>query len=251
MDRLIADALGQDAEHLAGEERRRLLARLLGRMAHEIRNPLSSLNIHVQLLEEDLARLPAADKEATAARLEIIQGELHRLENLVKHFLRLGRPTDLDPAPVELGRLVKHVCELLRPEAQNQETELTSRVEQPLPALQADANQLTQALVNLVINALQAVGREGRVEVRVFAAPPQEEVTLEVRDSGPGIAPDKLNMVFDPYYTTKEEGSGLGLWIAQQIASAHQGTLRVGNLPGGGALFTLKLPVLRKELHGG
>jgi signal transduction histidine kinase len=251
MDKLLADAFGQDAEHLASEEKHRLLSRLLGRLAHEIRNPLSSLNIHVQLLEEDLLRLGSPTSEETATRLEIIHGELHRLENIVKHFLRLARPTDLDPEPLDLGKLVRHVCDLLRPEAEEQNTELVATLQEPLPTLLADASQLTQALVNLVINALQAVGGQGRVEVWVAASAAQDEVTLEVRDSGPGIAPDKLSAVFEPYYTTKEEGSGLGLWITQQIVTAHRGTVRAGNAPGGGAVFTLKLPASGKDVSGG
>jgi signal transduction histidine kinase len=242
MDKLLAEAFGQDAEYLAGEERHRLLSRLLGRMAHEIRNPLSSLNVHVQLLEEDLAHLPGPGREETANRLEIIHGELHRLENIVKHFLRLARPTDLDPAPVDVRAIVAHVCKLLRPEAGAQETALSSSIREPLPILLADAPQLTQALVNLVINGLQAVGRQGRVEVIVYASAAGDEIIIEVRDSGPGIPADKLSAVFEPYYTTKAEGSGLGLWIAQQIASAHRGLLRASNAAGGGALFTLRLP---------
>jgi signal transduction histidine kinase len=247
MDKLLAEAFGQDAEHLASEERRRLLSRLLGRMAHEIRNPLSSLNIHVQLLEEDLAGLPSPAREETVTRIEIIQGELHRLENIVKHFLRLARPTDLDPAPLELAKLVGHVCALLEPEAQAQKTELVTRIQEPLPTLLADASQLTQALVNLVINALQAVGQHGRVEVSVSAPAALGDVIIEVRDTGPGIPPDGLSAVFEPYYTTKPEGSGLGLWIAQQVATAHGGSLRAANTPGAGAVFTLRLPAPPKD----
>ncbi len=251
MDKLLADAFGQDAEHLATEERHRLLSRLLGRMAHEIRNPLSSLKIHVQLLEEDLARLDPAAREETNARLEIIQGELHRLDNLVKHFLRLARPTDLDLAPLDVGRLVSHVCDLLRPEAEQQKTVLATRIREPLPTLLADAPQLTQALVNLVINALQAVGQAGRVEVSVAPSSSGAEVSIEVRDTGPGIAADKLEAIFEPYYTTKAEGSGLGLWIAQQIATAHQGSLRADPRSTGGAVFTLTVPVSQGDAASG
>ncbi|MCX6902937.1 MAG: ATP-binding protein, partial [Verrucomicrobia bacterium] len=128
---------------------------------------------------------------------------------------------------------------------------LSAQLQEPLPTVLADAPQLTQALVNLVINALQAVRHQGRVEVAVFAGPSPDEVTLEVRDTGPGIPVDKLGAVFEPYYTTKTEGSGLGLWIARQIATAHRGTLRAANGPHGGAVFTLKLPVPPKEAHGG
>ncbi len=251
MEKLLADAFGQDGEYLTHEQKHRLLSRLLGRMAHEIRNPLSSLHVHVQLLEEDLARLQPATPAGTVSRLEIIHGELHRLDNIVKHFLRLARPTDLDPAPVDIGRLAGHVCELLRPEADAQSTELSLEVRPPIPVLLADGSQIVQALVNLVINALQAVEQRGRVEVLVSATPTQDEVFIEVRDTGPGIAPDRLSAVFEPYYTTKEQGSGLGLWITQQILSAHRGALRAANRPEGGAAFTLRLPAARKDPASG
>jgi signal transduction histidine kinase len=251
MEKLLADAFGPDGEYLANEEKHRLLSRLLGRMAHEIRNPLSSLHVHVQLLEEDLARLLPGTPAETASRLEIIHGELHRLDNIVKHFLRLARPTDLDPAPVDVAGLAAHVCKLLDPEAKTQGTELSLRVEPPAPMLLADGSQLTQALVNLVINALQAVQQGGRVEVIVSACVSPDELAIEVRDTGPGIPPDKFGAVFEPYYTTKEQGSGLGLWITQQIVTAHRGTLRAGNLPGGGAVFTVRLPAARKALPSG
>jgi signal transduction histidine kinase len=205
----------------------------------------------VQLLEEDLGRAPAPTHETTTTRLEIIHGELHRLENIVKHFLRLARPTDLDPGPVDLGKLVKHVCDLLRPEADAQATNLAMRIQEPLPELLADASQLTQALVNLVINALQAVQRCGQVVVSATVSEPPQEVAIEVRDTGPGIAHDRFSAIFDPYYTTKEEGSGLGLWIAQQITTAHRGSLRAANDPEGGAVFTLRLPVCSNAAHRG
>src|SRR5437867_1349861 len=117
MEKILANALGQDVSQLATAEKQLLLGRLLARFAHEIRNPLSSLDIHVQLLEEDLTQLPPQFKEKTGSRFEIIHGELHRLENIVKHFLRLAGPSALDVEQVELGKVIGHVCGLLRPEA--------------------------------------------------------------------------------------------------------------------------------------
>ena len=105
------------SSQLAAAEKRDLLARLLARLAHEIRNPLSSLDIHVQLLEEDLGALAPQMREQLTARLEIIHGELHRLESIVEHFLGLAGPSALDLEPVEIPKIVTHVCELLRPEA--------------------------------------------------------------------------------------------------------------------------------------
>jgi len=118
MERILAKALGHDVNKLAAQEKQLLLTRLLARFAHEVRNPLSSLDIHVQLLEEDLAQAAPALREKTAGRLEIIHGELHRLENIVKHFLSLAGPSALTVRPVELAKVAGHVCELLRPEAE-------------------------------------------------------------------------------------------------------------------------------------
>ena len=249
METILAKALGQDVTQLAAEEKQRLLSRLLGRLAHEIRNPLSSLDIHVQLLEEDLAHLTPEVRDKLSGRVEILHGELRRLENIVKHFLRLAGPSELNLESVDVPETIAHVCELLRPEAQEREIELREQVDSSLPVLSADRVQLTQALLNLLINALQAVERRGSIEVS--AAQRSEFVVIGVRDTGPGVPPEKASAIFEPYYTTKPEGSGLGLWIAQQIALAHGGNISVENLPEGGALFTLRLPWRGKGAEGG
>ncbi len=247
----MANVLGQDPRQLAAAEKRDLLSRLLGRLAHEIRNPLSSLDIHVQLLEEDLAALAPQNREQLAARLEIIHGELHRLEGIVDRFLRLAGPSALDLEEVEVQALVTHVCELLRPEAAGREIEIVTRIEDSVPMLWADPVRLTQALLNLLINAIQAVERRGKIDVYAGPSAGGDSLALEVRDNGPGIPPEKLAAIFDPYFTTKPEGSGLGLWIAQQIAVAHGGSLQAANALGGGAVFTLLLPLKRKGATGG
>jgi two-component system sensor histidine kinase HydH len=228
-------------------EKRDLLARLLARLAHEIRNPLSSLDIHVQLLDEDLA----GAAPATRQRLEIIRGELTRLEGIVKRFLRLASPSTLEVEPVEIASVVGHICKLLAPEAAVREVTITTEIPPGLPSLLADAVQLTQALLNLLINALQAVPRGGQIRVQAAAPVTEPILLLEVQDTGPGVPAEKLAAVFEPYFTTKEEGSGLGLWIAQQIAVAHGGTLEVTNAATGGAVFRLRLPLAPVALpHG-
>lgn len=243
MENLLAKALGQDASAVA--EKRVLLERLMARLAHEIRNPLSSLNIHVQLLEEDLGTLAPAAREQMTSRLEIIHGELHRLESIVEHFLRLSGPSALDLEPVEVTRIVAHVCELLRPEAATREIQLCPEVETRLPQILADPVRLTQALMNMVINAMQAVERCGRIEI--VAAAVDGRIAITVHDNGPGIPAEKMTSIFDPYFTTKPEGSGLGLWIAQQIVTAHGGTLSAENGASGGAVFTMLLPVRKAD----
>ena len=251
MENILAKAIGQDESQLAAVEKQDLLARLLGRLAHEIRNPLSSLDIHVQLLEEDLAKLAPETRKPLNPRLEIIHGELHRLESIVERFLRLAGPSALDLEPADIPKIVTHVCELLRAEASARQIEIVMQIEHDLPPVTADPVRLTQALMNLVINAVQAVEKNGRVQVSAVKSATGDALVLRVQDNGPGIAADKLEEVFDPYFTTKPEGIGLGLWIARQIAVAHGGTLRTENAPAGGAIFTLLLPLSRKENPGG
>jgi two-component system sensor histidine kinase HydH len=251
MENILAKALGQDESQLVAVEKHGLLGRLLGRLAHEIRNPLSSLDIHVQLLEEDLATLTPEARKPLDSRLEIIHGELHRLESIVERFLRLAGPSALEMEPAEIPRIVTHVCELLRAEASTRQIEIITQIEYGLPPVTADPVRLTQALMNLVINAVQAVEKNGRVEVSAAKSAVGDALVLRVQDNGPGIPANKLEEIFDPYFTTKPEGIGLGLWIARQIAVAHGGTLRTENAPTGGAIFTLLLPLSRKENPGG
>ena len=169
----------------------------------------------------------------------------------VKRFLRLASPSVLELESVEVAKTISHICKLLGPEAAARDVRIITRLDPGLPLLRADGAQLTQALLNLVINALQAVKRGGRIEVRVRAPASGGPMIVDVRDSGPGVPPEKLAAVFEPYFTTKEEGSGLGLWIAQQIAVAHGGTLEVINLSKGGTVFRLCLPLVAKEAaHG-
>ena len=114
----------------------------------------------------------------------------------------------------------------------------------------ADSAQLKQALVNLIINAIQAVERNGRIDVIVRADRNRGVVALQVSDNGPGVPGEKRSAIFEPFFTTKAEGSGLGLWIVQQIAMAHGGVATVGDPAGGGAVFTLELPLREAASHG-
>jgi two-component system sensor histidine kinase HydH len=140
---------------------------------------------------------------------------------------------------------------LLRPEAAERGIEIVTRAAEGLPPIPADAAQLTQSLVNLVINAIQAVEHDGRVEVNATLDTTGGWLSIAVRDSGPGIPAGRESAIFEPFYTTKSDGSGLGLWIVQQIVTAHGGEVAAANAPGGGAVFTVHLPQTRKELSHG
>ena len=250
MESILSTVLGPDAIALASEEKRVLLSRLVARLAHEVRNPLSSLDIHVQLLQEDLTQPELAMRDRMAGRLNIIRGELKRLEEIVENFLRLSGPSALTLGEVDVRRLLQHVIELVGPEAVSRQIEISVESPSSVRPLLGDAGQLTQAFLNVVLNGLQAVQRQGRVTILVRPAGP-EWLGVEVRDSGPGMPPGNRAAVFEPYFTTKEDGTGLGLWIAQQIVAAHGGTIHADNAPEGGAVFTFRLPWQAKEhSHG-
>ena len=238
---LPSGGAGIEPPPAAASEKQLLLSRLLERLAHEIRNPLSSLDIHLQLLEEDLRQWPPQIQSQAAARLEIIHGELRRLESTVDQFMRLAGPSELNLAPADLGKIVQHVCDLLRPEAATRQIEIAAELGPDLPPLVADSGQLIQALLNLVINALQAIEQKGRVAIAVRRD--GDGCLIEVRDSGPGVPPDRLTTIFEPYFTTKPQGKGIGLWIAQQIVTAHHGAIQAANQPAGGAILSVRLPL--------
>jgi len=250
VEKTLADALGPDVPKLAAQEKQQLLARLLARLAHEIRNPLSSLGIHVQLLEEDVAQAGTSLQAQTAGRFEIIRSELQRLENLMRQFLSLAAPSSADLQAVSVPGVVRYVCDLLRPEAAARGIELVVDLADDPPPIAADSAQLKQAVINLVINAIQAVERDGRIEVSVRADRAGGTCAIRVSDNGPGVPGEKRAAIFEPFFTTKSEGSGLGLWIVLQIATAHGGGVTVDDRPDGGATFTLQLPLREGAAHG-
>jgi signal transduction histidine kinase len=247
MEQILARTMEQEVSKAAVQEKQLLLSRLLARLAHEIRNPLSSLDIHVQLLEEDVTRSAPDIRERLAGRFSVIRGELERLDSLVKQFLSLAGRSSTNLQPVDVAKVANHVGALLRPEATAHGIEIVVRLAEPLPLLNADPVQFTQALLNLALNAIQAVGRNGRVEIAAGLDEKQAQMSVTVRDSGSGIPEDKQALIFEPFYTTKEDGSGLGLWIVQQIVLAHGGTVAAANAPEGGAVFTVRLPLRAPE----
>lgn len=238
---MLASAFGLDASQLATEERRRLLSRMLSRLAHEVRNPLSSLDIHVQLLTEDLGGLPAPPPAKVLERLEIIRHEVSRLDGIVRQFLTLAGPSPVNLQPVDVRELLRHVSRVLAPDAESRRIAIAVDVAPVVAEFWADPAQLTQAFVNLLLNAFQAIEHDGRVEVTLV--PEGEDVVrIDVRDTGTGILPEHLLAIFEPFFTTKSDGSGLGLWIVQQIVTAHRGSVTAANHPERGAVVTLRLP---------
>jgi signal transduction histidine kinase len=218
---------------------------LTGTLAHEIKNPLSTIGLNLQLLEEDLAPLNGYS-ERLRNRLAIVQRETSRLRDILDDFLRYAGRLELDRQPVDLNGLVEELVDFFAPQAQLQRIQLRFRpFAQPLIA-QADGKVLKQALLNLMINAVQAMAgagdKAGELILSLSLQNP-DQASIDVIDTGPGIAPELLDKIFQADYSTKKGGTGLGLAMARRIAEEHGGTLTVRSQVGKGSHFSLKLPL--------
>jgi len=214
------------------------LGRLAGGLVHEIKNPLSTLTINLTLLKEDLqAALP--DDRALARRVEALEAEVRRLESVLDDFLRYAGTRRPDLQRRDLAQVVGELAEFLGPGFTRDGIELRCAVG---PArVRLDAGLFKQALLNVLLNAQQALGRGGRVTVT--GGPEGGEARLVVADDGPGIAPDVLPRVFDVYFSASRKGSGLGLPTARRILEEHGGGIDLASTPGRGTVVTIRLPL--------
>jgi signal transduction histidine kinase len=215
-------------------------------LAHEIRNPLNSLSLNLQMLEEDL---PAGAPGDTPRRLlAVTRAEIARLERLVSEFLRYARPRPLALAETPALDLVLAVRELLAGEIARHDASVRLVDESYQASVRVDAEQIRQLLLNLVQNALASTEDTGRrPELTLFVRRDGAQVEIEVRDNGCGIAPADRERIFDAFYSTRKGGTGLGLAIAQRIARAHGGTLTLDSELDFGSKFVLALPMAPAE----
>ena len=232
---------GRALEAQAAEaERMATIGTLAAGLAHEIRNPLNSLSLNMQMLEEDLARDP---RLGTRRVLSITRGEIGRLERLVTDFLAYARPRPLEPRRVLAWSLLEHARDLLAGQAAAQRIQLRVEDEAPGAWIEVDPQQLSQLLLNLTQNAFSACqerGRPGKVVLRIRREAGQ--VALEVEDNGVGIAAEDRERIFEVFYSTRKGGTGLGLAIARRIAAGHGGEIEVESTPDSGTTMRLWLP---------
>ena len=221
-------------------EKMSALGRLAASVAHEVGNPLGAIDIQLQLLQEDLSTIDGALPDKTLRRIDIARAEMRRLEGIVQNFLRLSRPPALRLKRVDPNDLLNNIYRTVAPEAREKSLHLHLELGRCLPPIEVDENQLGQCLLNLLINAFQAVADQGHVRLR--SREEDGDVLIEIADDGPGIPPEDLERIFEFYYTTKEEGTGLGLSIAQRIVHQHAGTLSVDSQQGEGASIAIRLP---------
>jgi signal transduction histidine kinase len=213
------------------------LGALSAGMAHEIRNPLGSITGAVEILEE---MTPQEDQRREF--VDIVQKEMNRLSTIVASQLDLVRSTPQERAPCDLRRVVKSVTELSRRQAEQQEVKISVELDEEFTTVEADEQGLRQAVLNLLINAIQSMPDGGQVRIRADSN--GDRLRIIVDDEGPGLSAEALEHAFDPFFTTKQHGTGLGLSIAFQIVDQHGGDLRAENRDDGGARFVMELPVL-------
>lgn len=232
-------------EQIQRAQRLAALGRLAGGLAHEIRNPLGITRAAAQMLQRELV-----DQAALSEYTQVIQTEIDRVDRLIEQLLAYARPAPMQRGPVDISELIERTLTLTRAYAAQHNVALSADVDGTLPPLEGDAELLHQALVNLVLNGINATSQGGEVHVRASvqgAASATSFVVLTVHDTGDGIAPADLPHIFDPFFTTRVDGTGLGLSIVQQIVQEHHGTVDVDSTPGAGTRFTVRLPVLRRS----
>jgi signal transduction histidine kinase len=226
----------QHERHLLRAEQMMAIGQVAAGVAHELRNPLTSIKglVQVNLREAQAKGLPAED-------LAVIEHEIRRMELTLQTFLDFARPPQPDRRPMDPAGVVGRVFALIAGRAKKQGVALQLTQPEAAVRVEADQGQIQQLLLNLVLNALDAMPHGGTVEVEL-RRPRDAQVELHVRDTGPGIAADILPKVFETFVSSKETGVGLGLPLSKRIAEDHGGTLTAYNLPGGGACFVLRLP---------
>jgi signal transduction histidine kinase len=223
-------------DQLIRADRLAAMGELTAGVAHEVRNPLGIIRASVQLVEDshgDAVRV----KEATL----VIKQEIDRLDRVIKALLDFGRPSAPTLRPTNVEDVVTDVVMFTRRFAGQARVEIETEYAAGLPLVSADADQLKQVMVNLVSNAVQAMeGTGGAIKVRVWDD--DGLVFLSIADTGPGIPPEDLERVFDPFYSTRDDGTGLGLTIVHRIIDQHGGRVDVESERGVGTTFTVALP---------
>ena len=218
------------------------MAQLAGGLAHEIKNPLSTINMNLRLLAEDIERHPDDEHRRWLRRLVNVQEEADRLKATLNDFQRLAGKVEIAAERVDLRTVVEELVAFFAPQTETQHIVLRPDLPADPVVCSLDTRLIKQALLNLLLNAVQAMLNGGELIVRVSTQ--GDQALLEVIDTGPGLAPEDLAKVFDVYYSTKASGSGLGLPTTRRIVREHGGQISVESEPGKGTRFVLTFPLI-------
>jgi signal transduction histidine kinase len=235
------EATRQIGKHLQTADRLSAISRLTGGVAHEVKNPLNAMLMHVELAKMKLSH---GDYDLEP-QMDVISSEILRLDRVVKTFLDFTRPVELYAADTNLQSLVQEIADLARPQAAASGIELTLHQSDEPTTVTVDPDLLKQAILNIVVNAIDAMSDSGKPGgiLRIETIVKSNSAEIRVSDTGPGIPPELREKIYNLYFTTKERGSGIGLAMTFQIVQLHDGTIEVATEMGKGTSFTIRLPI--------
>ncbi len=233
------------------------LTNLAASVAHEIKNPLASISIYVQLLQKKISASDLSGDENVKKSLKVISDEIDRLNKTIVNFLTAVRPIKLVAVPLAVNSVIKDVADFVSEELKSKKITLSLELDDTIPMISGDEEKLRQVFLNFIKNSQEAIGdgRSGSIILRTKFK--EDSVIIQIQDDGPGISPEEISHIFEPYYTTKIDGTGLGLPVAYKIIKEHRGDIQVCSLQGEGVCFSIALPVIREakkllpEFNGG
>ncbi len=213
---------------------------LAGGLAHEIKNPLSTIKVNLQLLAEECTEPETPKEKRTARKLQVLQSEVERLTQTLEDFLRFTRVESMELRPTDLNDVAAEVAEFVSPELDRLNIDVLEQYAPGLPTCMADTKLLKQAILNIILNAQQAMPDGGELILRTSFV--DGDVAIEIIDTGPGISEKVQDKIFGPFFSTKKDGSGLGLVVTKRIIDQHSGAISFISEPGKGTDFLIRLP---------
>src|SRR5437870_3409206 len=235
------------AQQTIESERLNALTLLAAGVAHEIGNPLNSLHIHLQLMQRSVQKLDGEAKAELEQSIDIARSEVNRLDSIVTQFLRAIRPSRPQLRLENLNTIVEEAVRFFTPEIQGRDIVVEQELRSDLPLLQLDRDQMKQAFYNVIKNSLEAMQRHGTL--RIHTDLDDTHVLIRFVDTGSGMSAGNLSRVFEPYFTTKPSGTGLGLLIVRRVVREHGGELSIESSQGKGLTLTIRLPYIQKPVR--
>jgi two-component system, sporulation sensor kinase E len=235
------------AQQTIESERLNALMLLAAGVAHEVGNPLNSLHIHLQLMERSVQKLHDGEKAELEQSIEVARSEVNRLDSIVTQFLKAIRPSRPQLRPENVNTIVGEAVRFFTPELQDRDIVVEQELRSDLPLLQLDRDQMKQAFYNVIKNSVEAMHRHGTLRIRTDLD--DTHVVVRFVDTGGGMSAENLSRVFEPYFTTKASGTGLGLLIVRRIVREHGGELSIESSEGKGITLTIRLPYIDKRIR--